>query len=146
MRVRPATEPRPFDPYTPDPGRMYNYWLGGHDNYQANRRRADEIEQINPGTLRMARNNRIFIGRAVRYAAGQGITQYTDLGCGLVPPPTVDDMARAIHPDAAVAYIDHDPEATARQAATSRAGLCCPARPGAGASEDSYNPRRPLGT
>jgi len=60
----------------------------------------------------MARNSRLFLGRAVRYVAERGITQFVDLSCGLPPPPHVHDMARAVHPGAAVAYVDNDPAVT----------------------------------
>jgi SAM-dependent methyltransferase len=108
--------PRPFDPYTPNPARIYDYWLGGHDNYEADRKRAGEIEQWYPSVRQMARNNRAFTGRAVTWAAtswyGQAcISQFLDLGSGFPGRDgSIHSAARAVIPDARVAYVDHDPE------------------------------------
>ena len=75
-----------FDLHAPNAARMCNYWLGGHDNYDADRKRADEIGRACPPVPQMARDNRKFAGRAVTWAASwHGIRSYVDLGSGLLP-------------------------------------------------------------
>jgi trans-aconitate methyltransferase len=91
------------------PARMYNYFLGGRDNYEADRVAARRVAAIIPGIQEMARANRAFLGRAVRFAAEQGIRQFLDIGTGLPAPGNTTDVARQIDPDAQVVYVDNDP-------------------------------------
>ena len=90
--------------------RMYDYWLGGHDNFAADRIAALRLAEAAPDVPAMARANRAFLGRAVRFLAGEaGIRQFLDLGTGLPTRGSVHQVARAIAPDARVVYVDNDP-------------------------------------
>ena len=101
-----------FDPYTPKPARMYDYWRGGHTNYAADRRKADEIKGWYPAIGQMVADNAAFTGRAVTWAARNGISQFLDLGSGLPAGDCAHATARMVIPDARVAYVDHDREVT----------------------------------
>lgn len=102
---------RAFDPQTPSTARMYDYYLGGKDNYPADREAAEEvIARMPPGTIRTAaRQNRMFLGRAVRYLAEQGIRQFLDIGTGLPTMGSVHEVAQGVAPDCRIGYVDHDP-------------------------------------
>lgn len=115
--------PAPYDPEAPSIARMWNYWLGGTDYGEADRRQAAATEEACPAVRRMARNARLFSARAVTYAAGDrprpgtgpepGTGQFLELGCGLAPAEaSVHAVARAVRPGAAVAYADSDPAVT----------------------------------
>ena len=105
-----------FDPYTPNQARIYDYWRGGHDNWQADRDLAAAIERLYPAVRQMATANVLFAGRAVTWAAIQHrIRMFIDLGTGLPSGESVHRIARAVAPAARVAYVDTDPEA-AREA------------------------------
>ncbi len=95
---------------TPSQERVYNYWLDGKDNFDVDRRAADEMTQGCPGLRVMARENRAFVLGAVAWLGrNQGLRQFLDLGCGLPSRPAVHDAARDVIPGAAVAYVDADP-------------------------------------
>lgn len=98
-----------FDANTPSTARMYDYYLGGKDNFQADRVAAQEVLRSAPSLRKAARDNRRFMARAVRYCASSGIRQFIDVGTGIPTYPNVSDVARAIQPDAAVVGIDNDP-------------------------------------
>ena len=98
-----------LDPTRPNIARVYNYWLGGSDNYAADREQAEQLLQIYPGIADAVRANRQFVGRAVTWAAREGIGQFIDLGAGLPAAPSVHETARAVLPGAHVAYVDNDP-------------------------------------
>jgi O-methyltransferase involved in polyketide biosynthesis len=100
---------KPFDPSTPSIARVWDYWLGGKDNFAADRELAEKMLQINPLAAQMARENRQFLGRAVTYAAAMGIRQFIDIGAGLPTALNTHDVARQAAPDAKVAYVDDDP-------------------------------------
>jgi hypothetical protein len=90
--------------------RIWNYWLGGQDNYAVDREVGDQILQILPDTARLARASRVFLSRAVRYLAGEaGVHQFLDIGTGL---PTVDnthEVAQRVAPQSRIVYVDNDP-------------------------------------
>ncbi len=90
--------------------RIWNYWLGGKDNYPVDRAVGDQIRQLHPGIGDYALADRQFLGRAVRYLAGEaGIRQFLDIGTGL---PTVDnthEVAQRVAPESRVVYVDNDP-------------------------------------
>jgi O-methyltransferase involved in polyketide biosynthesis len=110
---------REIDPEVPHSARIWNYWLGGKDNYEADRRVGDQISrEVFPGIINTARQDRAFLGRAVRYLVEEaGIRQFLDIGTGL---PTVDnthEVAQAIAPECRVVYVDNDPLVLAHAAA-----------------------------
>lgn len=98
-----------FDPRTPSIARVYDYILGGKDNFAADREVAERLMAVAPLTVEVSRENRQFLARAVTWAASQGIGQFIDLGCGMPTVPNTHQTAKAIIPAARVAYIDNDP-------------------------------------
>ena len=99
----------PFDPTRPNVARVWDYWLGGKDNFAADRELAQKMLAVHPPTARMARENRQFLGRAVSFVAGRGIQQFIDVGAGLPTALNTHDIAKKVDPDARVAYVDNDP-------------------------------------
>jgi hypothetical protein len=93
----------------PSAARMYDYFLGGKDHFQADREAAEQVIAVYPEVRTLAQANRRFLTRAVWYLAEHGITQYVDLGCGMPTSPTVHEIARQVRPDARVVYVDNDP-------------------------------------
>jgi O-methyltransferase involved in polyketide biosynthesis len=100
---------KPFDPGTPSIARVWDYWLGGKDNFAADRELAQKMLAINPLAAKMARENRQFLGRAVTYVVGMGIQQFLDIGAGLPTALNTHDIALQASPGARVAYVDNDP-------------------------------------
>ncbi|GAB3980492.1 SAM-dependent methyltransferase [Actinoallomurus acanthiterrae] len=104
---RPAAK---IDTSRPHSARIWNYWLGGKDNYPVDRQVGDEIELLHPGIITYALADRAFLGRAVRYLAEEaGTRQFLDIGTGL---PTVDnthEVAQRVAPEARIVYADNDP-------------------------------------
>jgi hypothetical protein len=117
--------PRPLgqEPPNPDPespneidtsvahsARIWNYWLGGKDNYAVDREIGDQFREVFPDIVDISRSSRAFLARAVRYLAGEaGIRQFLDIGTGL---PTVDnthEVAQRVAPDSRIVYVDNDP-------------------------------------
>jgi hypothetical protein len=98
-----------IDVTVPNVARMYDYYLGGKDNFAADRAAAAKVLQVAPFAPRLARQNRSFLARAVRYLAGIGITQFLDIGAGLPTQGNVHEVARQVSPDARVVYLDNDP-------------------------------------
>jgi hypothetical protein len=100
----------------PDAARVLNYWLGGNDNFAADREAGEVLldpVKGHPGLRVLARENRAFVLTAVAWLARtRGIRQFLDLGCGLPVSPAVHDAARDVVPDASVAYVDRDPLVT----------------------------------
>jgi O-methyltransferase involved in polyketide biosynthesis len=99
----------PFDPTRPNIARVWDYWLGGKDNFAADRELARKMLEVHPVSAQMARENRQFLGRAVRYVADRGVRQFIDVGAGLPTALNTHDIARAVDPGARVAYVDNDP-------------------------------------
>jgi O-methyltransferase involved in polyketide biosynthesis len=99
----------PFDPTRPNIARVWDYWLGGKDNFAADRDLAEKMLAVHPPTAQMARENRQFLGRAVSYVASRGIRQFIDVGAGLPTAVNTHDIARSVEPEARVAYVDNDP-------------------------------------
>ena len=100
---------RPFDSGTPSIARVWDYWLGGKDNFVADRELAQKMLAINPLAAKMARENRQFLGRAVTYIVGMGIRQFIDVGAGLPTALNTHDIALQADAGARVAYVDNDP-------------------------------------
>lgn len=99
----------PFDSSRPNTARVYDYWLGGKDNFAADRELAERIERIYPQAREMALANRKFLVRAVLWCARYGIGQFLDIGAGLPAAENIHETARSVKPDATVAYVDSDP-------------------------------------
>jgi hypothetical protein len=91
------------------PARRYNYWLGGKDNFAADRASGDAIAAAMPSVRVAARENRMFLGRAVRYLAERGVRQFLDIGTGIPTADNTHEVAQAIEPAARVVYVDNDP-------------------------------------
>ncbi|WIN00812.1 SAM-dependent methyltransferase [Actinoplanes oblitus] len=98
-----------LDTSTPHPARRYNYWLGGKDNFAADRQSGDEISRLFPTAMIAARANRAFLRRAVSYLAHRGIRQFLDIGTGLPAPDNTHEVAQRIAPSSRVVYVDNDP-------------------------------------
>jgi hypothetical protein len=92
---------------------MYDYYLGGFHNFPADQEAAEKVLDQFPHLTSVARVNRAFLGRAVRYMTGCGIRQFLDLGSGIPTEGNVHEIAQAAVPDARVVYVDIDPVAVA---------------------------------
>jgi hypothetical protein len=102
------TEPPEFDTSVAHEARMYDYWLGGKDNYLPDRMLGDLIREQVPTISAMARANRAVMHRFVRHLAAAGIRQFFDIGTGIPTAPNLHQTAQAIRPDARVMYTDND--------------------------------------
>jgi S-adenosyl methyltransferase len=102
--------------------RMYDYWLGGKDNFEVDRKAAEAVRRLRPSVAEQALDNKKFQTRAVSYVAARGVRQFLDIGSGLPTSPVrragaeplwlaTHEAARAVIPDAMVAYVDYDPMA-----------------------------------
>ncbi len=106
---------RPQIPVTIDTGtahsaRAYNYYLGGKDNFEKDRELGRRTEKAWPTVRVFARENRLFMHRAVHYLAAEaGISQFLDIGSGIPTAPNVHEIAQQSLPEARVVYVDHDP-------------------------------------
>ncbi|MER7408319.1 SAM-dependent methyltransferase [Streptomyces sp. NPDC000070] len=114
---RPAWAPRSIDVTVPSVSRMYDYYLGGSHNFEVDREAARRAMEFMPGLPKIMQANRAFMRRAVRYAAGQGISQFLDIGSGIPTFGNVHEVAQAARPGARVVYVDHDPVAVAHSQA-----------------------------
>jgi SAM-dependent methyltransferase len=94
---------------TAHPARVYDYWLGGKDNFAADRAAAEQVITVMPEILDTVRGNRQFLQRTVRFLRDAGIRQFIDIGSGLPNSPNVHEIAQADHTDARVVYVDNDP-------------------------------------
>jgi SAM-dependent methyltransferase len=102
-------EPPRFDPQVPNVARMYDYYLGGKDNFAADREAAEKALSFAPELRDGAVEVRRFLTRSVRFLVGEGIRQFVDVGCGLPTNGNVHEVAQAVAPDTKVAYLDNDP-------------------------------------
>lgn len=114
---RPAWAPRSIDISVPSVSRMYDYYLGGSHNFEVDREAARRAMEFMPGLPKVMQANRAFMRRAVRYATGQGISQFLDIGSGIPTFGNVHEVAQAARPSARVVYVDHDPVAVAHSQA-----------------------------
>ena len=118
-----TTAPFGIDTTVPSTARMYDYWLGGHDNFAADRAAALKVSEAAPEAQLMAVENRKFLRRAVRYLAAEaGITQFLDIGTGLPTQGNVHQVAQDINPAARVVYVDNDPMVLAHSRALKTGG------------------------
>jgi hypothetical protein len=97
-----------LDVTKPNIARVWDYWLGGKDNFTADRELAQKMLEVHPVSAQMARDNREFLGRAVGYVAGAGVRQFIDVGAGLPTALNTHDIAQGVDVDAKVAYVDND--------------------------------------
>jgi hypothetical protein len=98
-----------FDTTVAHPARRYNYWLGGKDNFAADRANGDAVEAAMPTIRLMAMENRRFLGRAARFLAEQGIRQFLDIGTGIPAPGNTHEVVQSVDPTAKIVYVDNDP-------------------------------------
>ncbi|GAA2714907.1 SAM-dependent methyltransferase [Actinoplanes palleronii] len=99
-----------LDTGVPHPARRYNYWLGGKDNFAADRESGDLLAKSYPAARIAARANRAFLGRAVGFLAGEaGIRQFLDVGTGLPTADNTHEVAQRVAPDSRIVYVDNDP-------------------------------------
>ena len=102
-----------IDTTKPHPARMYDAYLGGKDNYAADREAVRQVLRAAPELRDTARANRAFLRRAVRFLAGEaGIRQFVDIGTGIPTAGNVHEVAAEIAPGARVVYVDNDPNST----------------------------------
>ncbi|GIH71828.1 SAM-dependent methyltransferase [Sphaerimonospora thailandensis] len=105
---RPAA--REIDTGVPQSARVWNYFLGGKDNYPVDRMVAEQAMRVFPQITEIARNDRGFLRRAVRYLAGEaGVRQFLDIGTGLPTMDNTHEVAQRIAPESRIVYVDNDP-------------------------------------
>ena len=108
--MEPGFSPSDIDTSRPHPARMYNFYLGGKDNYPVDREAARQVLRAAPEARDIARANRAFLQRVVRFLAGEaGIRQIIDIGTGIPDAGNVHDVAAHIAPGIRVVYVDNDP-------------------------------------
>jgi hypothetical protein len=94
----------------PHPARIYDYWLGGKDNFAADREAAEAVIEVRPTVVRDIRANRACLRRAAAWLASEaGIGQFLDIGTGIPTKPNVHEVVQAISPAARIVYVDNDP-------------------------------------
>ncbi|QKG25016.1 SAM-dependent methyltransferase [Actinomadura verrucosospora] len=101
-----------FDTSVAHPARVYDYWLGGADNFPADRELGDAMIRAIPALPAMARANRSFMERVTRHLVETGVTQFLDIGSGIPTSPNLHEIARGIDPSVRVVYVDNDPLVT----------------------------------
>jgi hypothetical protein len=109
IRVDEQQRPK-IDTAVPHSARIWNYWLGGRDNFAVDREAGEQIVAIIPGLVTSARADRAFLRRAVEYLAGEaGVRQFLDIGTGLPTADNTHEVAQGVAPGARVVYVDNDP-------------------------------------
>jgi SAM-dependent methyltransferase len=93
----------------PHGARVYDYFLGGKDNFEIDRQAAEHLLQAFPGFRIAAKSNRMWMHRAARYLAEQGITQFLDIGTGIPTSPNLHEVVQDVVPEAQIVYVDNDP-------------------------------------
>jgi hypothetical protein len=107
---RGADPGKPIDTGTAHPARVHNCWLGGKDNFAADREAAQAAIDANPGIVASARAGRAFLARTVRYLVAEaGVRQFLDIGTGLPSASNTHEVAQAVAPESRVVYVDNDP-------------------------------------
>src|SRR5579871_4950213 len=105
--TRPAVK---LDTTVSHSARIWNYWLGGKDNYAVDREAGDKVAAMLPIIVAQARADRAFLGRAIRYLAGEeGIRQFLDIGTGLPTADNTHEVAQRVAPQCRIVYADNDP-------------------------------------
>jgi hypothetical protein len=110
-RLAAGAEPPPgIDTTVAHPARVYDYWLGGTNNFAADREAAERVLAATPGLRARVQANRAFLARVVRYLAAEaGIRQFLDVGTGIPSANNTHEIAQAAAPDSRVVYVDNDP-------------------------------------
>jgi hypothetical protein len=125
----PSWAPETIDVTRPSAARVYDYILGGAHNFAVDRQLGDELIRTSPDVAGTMRSNRVFLRRAVRFLAGQGIRQFLDIGSGVPTVGNVHEIAQQVAPESTVVYVDVDPVAVAHSEAildgNGRAGVIC---------------------
>ncbi|WP_405968351.1 SAM-dependent methyltransferase [Streptomyces sp. NBC_00015] len=99
-----------IDTSRPHTARIWNYWLGGRDNYEVDRDTGDRIRELHPGIGAYARADRLFLGRAVQHLVTEaGVRQFLDIGTGLPTADNTHEVAQRLAPDSRIVYVDNDP-------------------------------------
>jgi S-adenosyl methyltransferase len=99
-----------IDTTVPHSARIWNYWLGGKDNYPVDREAGDRYRETFPQIVDVARAGRYFLARSVRFLAGEaGVRQFIDVGTGLPAPDNTHEVAQRVAPECRVVYVDNDP-------------------------------------
>jgi hypothetical protein len=106
---RSESAPPGIDTRSPSIARMYDYFLGGKDNYAVDRAAAGRLLAVAPEIAEIARQNRVFLGRVVRFLAEAGVRRFIDIGTGLPTRDNVHQVAQHHAPETRVAYVDNDP-------------------------------------
>ncbi|MGH4017828.1 MAG: SAM-dependent methyltransferase [Pseudonocardiaceae bacterium] len=103
-------QPPDIDTSVSHSARVWNYWLGGKDNYPVDREAGDQFLAVMPGIVDIARADRAFLARVVRYLVGEvGIRQFLDIGTGLPTANNTHEVAQATAPQCRIVYVDNDP-------------------------------------
>jgi hypothetical protein len=103
-------QPSEIDTSVPHIARVYDYWLGGKDNFASDRAVAEAAMREDPNVVEGVRGNRAFLARAVRYLAGQaGVRQFLDIGTGIPAADNTHEVAQDVAPECRVVYVDNDP-------------------------------------
>ncbi|MBC6458998.1 SAM-dependent methyltransferase [Actinomadura sp. HBU206391] len=112
----PPTAPTGQEPHSkinteiPHAARIWNYWMGGRDNYKSDRAAGDAVSEVYPDIITMARESRHFLNRVVRYLAAEaGVRQFLDIGTGLPTMQNTHEIAQQVAPDSKIVYVDNDP-------------------------------------
>jgi S-adenosyl methyltransferase len=106
----PADRPAEIDTAVAHPARVYDYWLGGKDNFAADREAGDRVLAVTPGLRERVLANRAFLVRAVRYLAAEaGIRQFLDIGTGIPAANNTHEVAQQAAPGSRIVYVDNDP-------------------------------------
>jgi hypothetical protein len=125
----PGWAPESIDVTRPSAARVYDYILGGAHNFAVDRQLGDELIRASPDVAETMRSNRVFLRRAVRFLAAQGIRQFLDIGSGVPTVGNVHEIAQRVAPESTVVYVDVDPVAVAHSEAilegNDRAGVVC---------------------
>ena len=101
---------RGFDARVAHPARVYDYWLGGKDNFEADRIAGEATIAAYPAIRASARANRAFLARSVRYLAAEaGLRQFLDIGTGLPTANNTHEVAQSVAPESRIVYVDNDP-------------------------------------
>jgi O-methyltransferase involved in polyketide biosynthesis len=105
-----SDQPPQIHASVPHSARIWNYWLGGKDNYPVDRDAGDQFREVFPEIVDVARSSRRFLTRAVAYLAGEaGVRQFLDIGTGLPTADNTHEVAQRVAPESRVVYVDNDP-------------------------------------